>query len=206
MAEKEVTPKKKRTTPKQNKDFSFKEINSFYLQHFSDYLVNSQTNRISFFGFFVTINLAVYYVVYYLKIEAKDIMLWQTNIDISSLVLLLITVVNTLLYVIYTREHFYDRKLDRLYQDYMKAESQGGVKKIREDLLSADEYNRGLTWRAIKTLFSLFCAIPLAYLILVNPFLSQHKTPCLYLLVFSICFFLYYFFIYKIFVEINKNL
>jgi len=139
-----------------------RKIEEYYLQHQSNYSINTPLYRLTFLGFMITINLAFYVGIYYVN----DQDLWFYS-NLKLFLLLLLIIINLGIYIIYHREHRLSQTIKKqLYEEVFALENlkDKDMKKMKVNLDKKDNNNEGITWAVIKIFLSLFVAIPAAFL------------------------------------------
>jgi hypothetical protein len=157
-----------------------------YLNHISNALNEGSRGRLTYLGFLVTINMAIYTAIHLL--EPKD--LWAISGSKLFLIMLLIFV-NGAFSWMYLREHNLAQSRDDKFLKYLKKgetcpeeqicgdcppdkKNKGNVAcHIENEVWEFDKKWRGHTWIATKLLMSTFNAIPMGFflvLIFISPF------------------------------------
>jgi hypothetical protein len=164
------------------------EADKFYLNYTVSDLSQLSQSRINFLGYFITLNIAFYAAIYYMG--DKNIFSYASlRLILSSLLF----IINTAIYIIYSRQN----KLAEIewegFLNFIDTNAGEEIKEIRKNIKSKDVKNSGLFWETIKFLLSIFCAIPVAYLltILLN-MVFPSLTIAFALVSLSCLYYLYY--------------
>ena len=134
-----------------------------FLSHISNILCAELHGRMSYLGFLVTINIAIYAGLNLLTDKGQSI--WQFSLQKTALLLILIFV-NFIFTVMYLREHNITRIRDSgIRKELGESSKVKMVAKVFHHDLSDNDCLRGITWWATKLLLAVFNALPLAFLI-----------------------------------------
>ncbi|MFH1361378.1 MAG: hypothetical protein ABIH69_01830 [bacterium] len=133
-----------------------------YDKKYLEYMLRDRGNqaKLVFFGFLITINLAIYSGLHQLN---KASFFVPQNINSSLLVLLFLIVINFLFSYIYLREHNLDENItENIKIDYIEERKISEELRRLRDKIHKEDFCFGGTWGAMKSLMALINALPIS--------------------------------------------
>jgi hypothetical protein len=174
------------------------KYDELWLKETAGHVYHGNTGRVSYFGFLISINIALYVGIYL----TGNKNLW-TGLDIQLLLLAFLIFINIALSFIYLREHILDKTLYNNLEKYLDSKHSKEIKILRNNI-SKEDTMKGRVWLMTKIIFSVIISLPLTYLfiLLCSPNIYNKIDPRN--LFFIICFLILLIIVFNILIAYQK--
>ena len=168
------------------------DLNKYYFDHYLEASKRGNGNRISFLGFLITINIAIFYGIYTKDNCFEELINCVPRKNILFIVQFLI---NFIISIIYFREHKISKVSIEITKEFIQNSLIGNyISKIDK----IDKINLGITWFCIRLILSILIIFPFIAYFESNFYDIEYCKIGLYSIIFILLLIGFHFYIFRI--------